>query len=287
MLDVIASSLPAGRVQDGPIIPGARAPRRYRAVMAVTPAPGPVTLGGRVLAEPDGTVTVEPRRHHDQLTTSGTGPIAPATPPHLRLTGLPGATVAALPGARRSGGRLQAWADLAAEILPDGTATVIRCGPLTRLHDLWTPEPHAVLDAGVPAAPAGRPVLRIPPPAAEQHLIDAGVIVSRKVLRTHGGGKVLLVAATDPDAAERVLRPVYGERLRVRQSTWTAAQHRAAAQTVAEHADAWQVLVLGDHVDGHGRVVVTFSTVDTPPPLTAWLAGQPPGLVDHRPWLRR
>ena len=246
---------------------------------------GRVTVSGRLLADQDGVVTIEPRQRHDQLHTSATGPIEPRSPTHLRLKGL-GNT--ALPGARRDATHVQAWPDLTGEITPeDGAVRVHRRNPLTTLTDFWTPGPAVSLDVELPPVPPGAPFDLSPLPDAEQRLIADGVILSRKALRTRHGGRVLVVATTAPGDVERHLRPIYGRRLHIRASPWTVEQYRAALDTLNDHHDRWHLLLVGDHTDAHGQVVIVVSSVDEDPGLIAWLAGQPPGLVDHRPWVHR
>jgi hypothetical protein len=118
-------------------------------------------------------------------------------------------------------------------------------------------------------------------------MIHAGVIVSRKILRTRRGGRVLVIATTAPDEVEHHLRPVYGAHLHVHESQWTVEQYRIATGDLDDHYDAWRLLVVGDHVNAHGQVVIIASTVGEHADLLAWLAVQPRGLVDHRPWIRR
>lgn len=244
-----------------------------------------VTVGGRLLADPAGLVTVEPRERHDQLTTSATGAIAPRSGHSLPLAGIDATDVATLPGARRDATHVQAWADLTAVLAPNGTAHVERYDPLSVLTDFWTPAPSTVLEADVPPPPDEPPTPE-PRTAVEQDLIDSGVIVSRKVLRTRHRGRVLVIATTAPAQVERHLRPVYGGHLHVHASRWTAEQYRSATDTLNDHFDRWQLLIVGDHVNGQGEVVVVAATVTEHPELATWLAEQPPGLVDHRPWLR-
>jgi hypothetical protein len=129
---------------------------------------GRITVSGRLVVEPDGTVTIEPRQRHDQLTTSGTGPIEPRSQIHLGLTGIDTTELTDLPGARRDDARAQAWADLVAVVTSDGMAHVERCTPLTSLTDFWTPGPSVVLDADIPTAPAGLPPDPSPLPLAER-----------------------------------------------------------------------------------------------------------------------
>ncbi|MGK5683261.1 hypothetical protein [Actinoplanes sp. URMC 104] len=241
-----------------------------------------VDVRGRLLADPAGVVSIEPRQAPGQLEESLAGPVAPRSPIHLRLTGIDVAGVAALPQARRDDTGVQAWAEVVAELGPDGSARVERAGPLTGLRDFWTPGPSGVLDADIDAPP-GEPAWGV----AEQPLIDDGTVLSRKILRTRRGGRALVLVTTAPDEVERRLRPVYGAHLHVEPSAWTAEQYRGAGDMLGRHHDEWQVIVLGDQVDGRGRLVVVAFTVDTPPALSRWLATQPRGLVDHRPWIRR
>ena len=112
-------------------------------------------------------------------------------------------------------------------------------------------------------------------------------MVQLTVFRPAAGGPVLVVAATDPSRAERVLRPLLGDRVRVVRSRYDPDDVAAVRQAVRRPPASWAVTASGETSDGGGQLLVELDVVRVLPDLVAAARPWPPGLVRVRPWLAR
>ena len=131
-------------------------------------------------------------------------------------------------------------------------------------------------------------IVPVPSPTeeAELDLIAGGGIVSRVVVRSHGGGEKMAIAAPDPASVEPTLRSTYGDQLLMVQVPWTAADYEQAYRTLRANADRWRVITLGDQFGPSLATHIVVSLQKVTPQIAVWSSTLPAGLVDVRPWIR-
>jgi len=134
------------------------------------------------------------------------------------------------------------------------------------------------------------PQRRVPVPSptedAELDLIAGGAIVSRAVVRSHGGGEKIAIASPAPASVEPALRSTYGDQLLMVEVPWTAADYEQAHQTLQAKADEWGVITLGDQFGPRLATHIVVSLQKVTPEIAEWPTALPDGLVDVRPWIR-
>jgi hypothetical protein len=96
---------------------------------------------------------------------------------------------------------------------------------------------------------------------------------------------VLVVATSQPDAAEALLRPIYGDALCIVASTWTPEQVEAVHQALHQHWAEWGVYEFGDRAGEDAQVTVNAKVVRVLPELAEWSQTLPDGIFEVTPWL--
>jgi hypothetical protein len=95
----------------------------------------------------------------------------------------------------------------------------------------------------------------------------------------------LVVATSQPDAAEALLRPIYGDALCIVESRWSPDQVEDVRQTLHEHWAQWGIYELGDQAGEDAQVTVSAKIVRVLPDLAEWSLTLPYGIFDVTPWL--
>lgn len=117
-----------------------------------------------------------------------------------------------------------------------------------------------------------------------QSLRASGAIVRDHWLRTPGGAVVLIVAASDVDLVERILRPRLPRRLCVVASRYSADQVREVEATFAACHRDWQFEVWGaEGLDHDGQPYAFAELMRVTDDLAEWADTLPDGLLQLRP----
>ncbi len=138
-----------------------------------------------------------------------------------------------------------------------------------------------------PPPTGGWPTGDDPLPAPPADLLAGGAVTSMAVFRPAARQLVAVVAAVDPEAVAPVLTALYGDRLCLVRSRYTAHQIRAARRALDDATTTWGVYEAETSVGTDGQPVIRAAVVRVSPPLVAWVATQPNGLVEVSPWLTR
>jgi hypothetical protein len=143
---------------------------------------------------------------------------------------------------------------------------------------LWGTPPCPPPVGGWPRVPEGSNIEPSPP-----ELIPGGVSVV--VFRPTTTQVVLVVATSEPAAAEKLLRPMYGDALCVVPSRWSPDQVEVVRKALAENWAAWGVYQFGDQVGDDAQVSVVVDVVRVLPSIAEWCRTLPYGIVEVTPWL--
>jgi hypothetical protein len=117
-------------------------------------------------------------------------------------------------------------------------------------------------------------------------LRETGAAVTVTTFRPSENQAVLVVAAGEPDAVERRLRPQLGKLLCVVRSQRTRAELDAVRAHLHGHHEQWNLYQWGGESsteDGQARVTASLTRVL--PEIAAWAASLPPGMLALEPWL--
>lgn len=142
----------------------------------------------------------------------------------------------------------------------------------------WSTPPCPPPAGGWPEVPEWSNIEPTPP-----ELIPGRVSVV--VFRPTPNQVVLVVATSQPDAAEALLRPVYGESLCIVAATWTPDQLEEVRQALHQHWEQWGVNEVSDLVGDDAQVTVTAKVVRVLPEMAEWHASTPVGICAVSPWL--
>ncbi len=236
-----------------------------------------VVAEGRVVAQAD-EAWFEPPLPRPLVSAVGDDPVSP--PSHLAV--------------RVHGVRL---AELAWRTDRDLAETYARLAGRWRGDELHVTTQHATEPAGpgppsdaltwppCPAPAGGWPGARDDLPGPPPELLASGAVTSAALFRPSATQEVLVVAAVDPPQVAARLQAVYGDRLCLVPSRWTAAEILGVRRALDASAAAWSVYESATSVTGDGQAVVTASLVRVHPALAAWAAGLPDGLLNLSPWL--
>jgi hypothetical protein len=155
--------------------------------------------------------------------------------------------------------------------------------------DRWTTPPCPPPAAGWPTAPVygGMSAANLParpPEADEQRRLT---ITQLTQFRPHATQPVLVVAAEDPERAERALRPTFGAALCVVPSRYRQQEIDETLQRLRDEMSShrWPMTSNGRSAgdDGQPTVVATFAWIE--PEVAEWAATVPDGLLDLDVWL--
>lgn len=116
-------------------------------------------------------------------------------------------------------------------------------------------------------------------------LQERGAAVTVTVFRPSSDQAVLVVAASDIAAVEHQLRPQLRDRLCVVSSRWTQNQLVRARDHLEKRRELWGIFMIGGDHDEEGQASVTAALIRVTQEITDWVAGEPDGLVELRPWL--
>jgi hypothetical protein len=142
----------------------------------------------------------------------------------------------------------------------------------------WTIPPCPPPPRGWPQVPEGSNLEPRPPEKIPGK-------VSLVLFRPSPTQVVLVVATSRPEAAEELLRPVYGDALCIVPSRWSPDQVEAVRATVGERWDEWGIYESGDRIGGDAQVTVTLKVVRVLAEMAQWTRALPYGLLDVTPWL--
>jgi hypothetical protein len=179
-------------------------------------------------------------------------------------------------------GGVSGWASLTGT-WRDGYLDVVEQSEEWREQDHWQPvwvdPPCSPPADGWPRVPAGSNIEPSPPETIPG-------MVSVVLFRPTTTQVVLVVASSQPDAAEALLRPLYGDALCVVPSRWTPEQVESVRQAMQENWAAWRVYETGNRSGEDAQVTVTAKVVQVVPAMADWSRSLPYGIADVTPWLR-
>lgn len=95
-----------------------------------------------------------------------------------------------------------------------------------------------------------------------------------------------MVASSEPDQAQALLRPIYGNALCVVRSRWTPEQVEGVRAALHQHWDDWTICEFGNRTDQDAQVVVSAKVVHVAPGLVLWGQSLPTGILEVVPWLQ-
>jgi hypothetical protein len=150
------------------------------------------------------------------------------------------------------------------------------------------PPPRPIPDWTMPPCPAPR---RGWPRGKTDENLDFeggdldGLAVSVVIFRPSPDQAVLVVAASDVDAAKAVLEPQLPGRLCVVPSRWTGPQLDAVQAHLNLHSEDWALDSWGPAVDAHGQPYVEAELLRMTAEIAEWVAGLPVGLLKLVPSL--
>ncbi len=142
----------------------------------------------------------------------------------------------------------------------------------------WRTPPCPPPPGGWPQVPEGSNIEPSPPSSIPGR-------VSVVVFRPTPTQVVLVVATSQPEAAEALLRPVYGDALCVVASRWSPDQVEAVRQALHRHWAEWGVYEFGGRAGDDAQVTVAAKVVRVLPGIAEWSLTVPPGIVEVTPWL--
>jgi hypothetical protein len=142
----------------------------------------------------------------------------------------------------------------------------------------WSTPPCPPPTRGWPQVPEGSNIEPSPPESIPGR-------VSVVIFRPTPTQVVLVVATSQPDAAEALLRPIYGDALCVVASRWSPDQVEAVRQALHEHWEEWGVYQFGDQAGEDAQVTVSAKVVRVLPEMAEWSLTLPYGIVEVTPWL--
>jgi hypothetical protein len=97
---------------------------------------------------------------------------------------------------------------------------------------------------------------------------------------------VLVVASSEPDQAEALLRPLYGAGVCVVRSRWTAHQVQAVRVLLRQHWGDWTIFDPGNRIEDDAQLTVSAKVVHITRGIVPWARSLPHGLSEVIPWLR-
>src|SRR5262249_33530797 len=118
-------------------------------------------------------------------------------------------------------------------------------------------------------------------------LLISGAVVGVVTFRPSTYQAVLVVAATDIDAAEAVLRPQLSDRLCIVPSRWTRTRLDDVRAHLYAHWDDWNLQVVGEATDEHAQLSVYVQLRRVSAAIADWADTLPEGLLRLEPSLTR
>lgn len=193
---------------------------------------------------------------------------------------------------RYDGGVLEGWTTLTGTWRQDGLhvdAQTSAPRPSGRTNRWWTTPPCPPPPDGWPTAPVygGMSSANLPqrPPQPDEQA--ALTITQQTVFRPHETRPVLVVAAEDPERAERALRPTFGAALCIVPSRYSRQEIDDTLGRLRDEQSArrWRLTSNGRSAgeDGQPTVVAQFAWIE--PDVAEWAATVPDGLLDLDVWL--
>ena len=142
----------------------------------------------------------------------------------------------------------------------------------------WSTPPCPPPPQGWPQVPEGSNIEPSPPENIPGR-------VSVVLFRPTPTQVVLVVATSQPDAAEALLRPIYGDALCVVASRWSPDQVQAVRQALRDHWTKWGVYEVADHAGEDAQVTVSAKVVRVLPDMAEWSLTLPYEIFEVTPWL--
>lgn len=191
---------------------------------------------------------------------------------------------------RHDDGIVEGWATLTGRWRQGELHVESQTAPTARDRMVpWTNPPCPPPEGGWPTVPVHPPMTRANPPVRPPNHDEwpALTITSVTVFSPSATQPVLVVAAEDPELAERALRPKLGAGLCVVSSRCSRAEIDRTRQRL--HAEMmshrWPVTSFGSSssADGQPTVRATFVRID--PEIAEWAQTVPDGLLDLEIWI--
>jgi hypothetical protein len=114
-----------------------------------------------------------------------------------------------------------------------------------------------------------------------------GAVVAVTTFRPSADQMVLVLAATDPAAAEAQLRPQLGQLLCVVPSRWSRVELDAVRAHLHARNNDWNLYQWGGSNTEDGQAEVHARLTRMLPEIAAWAVAQPSGILALEPWLNR
>ncbi|XVV15247.1 hypothetical protein ACQP2X_13145 [Actinoplanes sp. CA-131856] len=108
---------------------------------------------------------------------------------------------------------------------------------------------------------------------------DSGAAVTAVTFRPSPHQAVLVVAAEDIDAVEKILRPQLPHRFCVVPSRWTRAELDDVQAHLMRHWPDWTLETVGEDVDDHAQACVEVQLLRVTSDLARWAATLPDDLL--------
>lgn len=143
----------------------------------------------------------------------------------------------------------------------------------------WTTPPCPPPARGWPEVPEGSNIEPAPPEAIPGMV----AVVSFRPTPTQ---LVLVVATSEPDAAEAMLRPLYGDALCVVPSRWKPTEIEAVRTVLEKNWRQWGVYEFCEQVGEDAQVTVTAKVVHVVASTVVWSRSLPDGIAEITAWLR-
>ncbi|MEU4217456.1 hypothetical protein [Actinoplanes sp. NPDC026623] len=116
-------------------------------------------------------------------------------------------------------------------------------------------------------------------------LEDSGAAVTAVTFRPSPYQAVLVVAAADIDAVEKMLRPQLPDQFCVVASRWTRGQLDDVRAHLMQHWQDWTLESVGEAIDEHGQARVEVELLRVTGDLAQWAATLPDDLLRLVPFL--
>lgn len=191
---------------------------------------------------------------------------------------------------RHDGGIVEGWATLTGNWRHGGLHVESQTAPSGRDRRVsWTDPPCRPPEGGWPTVPVHPPMTSANPPVwpPSRDEWPALTITSITCFRPSATQPVSVVAAEDPELAERALRPKLGAGLCVVRSRYSGDEIDSTRQRLHEEmmSHRWPITSFGSSSSADGQPTVHARFVRIEPEVAAWAETVPDGLLDLEVWL--
>jgi hypothetical protein len=166
------------------------------------------------------------------------------------------------------------------------TVSGVWLGEAIEVESLSQPAPPARVDPEWTTPPCPPPAGGWPRAERDENLDfdrlaleNSGAAVTAVTFRPSLYQAVLVVAAVDIDAVEKMLRPQLPDRLCVVASRWTRDQIDAVRAHLEQHGQGWAVQAFGEAIDDHGQACVEADLLRVTSDIARWAVTLPDGLL--------